>query len=245
MDENIFSVLHKLLEDCESFDDSCKSIFEARLVDFSDYQVFKLAEVAVRRNIVNFDYFSDKLSAGKYLVLKDWGLYVKANPLNAAEYSTARISANERYLADGGKSLARLLIAAIDKKIPFSAVRIGDGEGRFLNSYVKYPGFEKYFEEVANSVWFWNSQDKPRIYSDFYQTMRQSFLNSDVLGCSPLSRVRMEWLRGCLGYVGVHASNVFCTDNFDKISYLAPNWFNAELEAVKFFEEIAEREIFI
>lgn len=212
---------------------------------FDDYRKFKIAEVLVRRKIVAVDHFLNKISPTKYAVLVDYFEYLNSNPLPLAKSLVRDIESYKKYMTDGGHSISEMIIEAVEKKIPFSATRIGDGEGRFLYKFSEYPGFQKYFQEVANSVWFWNSMEKPDINSVFFDQLRSSFLRSDIVGFNPFSRVEMEWGNGCLGYVGVNSSNLFLSENKSKISFVAPNWFNVELQNVGFFDKIRDHEIFI
>ena len=140
----------------------------------------------------------------------------------------------ERWLAgDHGISLRdaeELIVSAINNQRPFSFIRMGDGEGRWMFEFDANSALAAHSNKTARNVWFWNSRTFPP--EEFWNELRKSYLDADLVGINPGFRIRFEASQSehsdvhVLGYVGVILGNQYI---FQKKSSPAawraiPNW---------------------
>jgi|GEM_PF-5333639 len=85
--------------------------------------------------------------------------------------------------------LAIQIIYHIENKIPFSLIRLGDGEGNFLDYNQEYKDYETIDREATQKIWW----GKTPINSKIWQQMEADYLlaikNADCLGIPELFRL--------------------------------------------------------
>ena len=161
-------------------------------------------------------------------LINEFSTFVAEHPV-ADEYAEA-----ERWLAgDHGISVRdaeELIVSAINNQRPFSFIRMGDGEGRWMFEFDANSALAAHSNKTARNVWFWNSRTFPP--EEFWNELRKSYLDADLVGINPGFRIRFEASQSehsdvhVLGYVGVILGNQFI---FQKKSSPAewraiPNW---------------------
>ncbi len=206
--------------------------------NFADLEVlFHVNQFLVRNNfpLINFSsMFSDHQN-----LLTLYSDYLRNNPLDQAVAIAKKLEKSEKYV--DGERVFRKIIEAKNKKVGFSVLRIGDGEGRFVTDYrFDSPVLESYFNFVAKNIWFWSSREFPSII--LKENLPASFGACDVLGFSPSLRVDLEYHNNFLGYAGVVEGNRFCADVLSKNDAVnvATNWINQELAWCGFYDSINE-----
>jgi hypothetical protein len=134
-------------------------------------------------------------------------------------------------------AVGKRLLQAIRDGEPFLFTRIGDGEGRFLKNLENYPRLATETQRVSKVVWFWNSTFVPG--SDFFEFLKEAYLDSDILGVNPPYRVEFEARNSWIGYAGVVIGNLFANENLQNRKFLmVENWALAVLEKNGFFNDL-------
>lgn len=96
---------------------------------------------------------------------------------------------------------------ALETKIGFSFLRMGDGEGRFVGSYSEFPDLFKISRKIAENVWFSSSQIWPE--DTFFQSLEQAYANASMAGYCPSYRINLEYGNIWYGYFGCVIGNEF------------------------------------
>jgi hypothetical protein len=119
------------------------------------------------------------------------------------------------------KELASDVQTCLDTNKPYSYVRMGDGEGRYLADFSAYPNLSALTAKIAKRIWFWSSESLPD--RAFMEELRNAYFYSDVVGVNPPYRVRMESKHLLVGYCGVVFGNKFVRDKCLNSRFSA-NW---------------------
>jgi hypothetical protein len=156
--------------------------------------------------------------------------------------------AHARALADSGKwstaqEVGACILGARAAGRPFSYVRIGDGEGRYVADLEPWPSLQELSLRTAQRVWFWNSTAPPD--GSFKARVRNALLGSDFLGVTPLYRVERMVNEGVLGSVGIVLGNAFAVEHLSELPGVCANWVNVELNEQGFYERLGGKVNFI
>ena len=161
-------------------------------------------------------------------LINEFSTFVAEHPV-ADEYAEA-----ESWLAgDHGISLSdaeELIVSAINNRRPFSFIRMGDGEGRWMFEFDADSALAAHSNKTARNVWFWNSRTFPP--EEFWNELRKSYLDADLVGINPGFRIRFEASQSehsdvhVLGYVGVILGNqyIFQKKTSPAAWRAIPNW---------------------
>lgn|GEM_PF-2792988 len=157
--------------------------------------------------------------------------YIEVNPLEYALENWNQIINSGRFIDIN--EFEQLIVNKVKNVEPFSFIRIGDGEGRFIDS--QYPQeLKNRIDFIAENVWFWNSSSFPD--HEFFEIFVNSCKNSDVLGLNPANRIKFEFFNSLMGYVGVLEGNKFGLNSPD-VNYVE-NSITVPLDNKKFIDKL-------
>lgn len=174
-------------------------------------------------------------------LFEDFRRFLKIHPHRKIRDETKQLIESNKFLS--ADSVMKRVQSAIENKLPLSLLRIGDGEGRFLLSLEDFKALKSHTVEKAKQVWFWNSTTIPG--DEFYERLRMSYVNADIVGLTPLYRIDRAGNEGILGTVGVFLGNEFLWLNRDRVSNYTNNWVNVDLDRLGLFRSLEGKVNFI
>lgn len=177
------------------------------------------------------------LSDSKRRLLDEAAAFYEAYPASkCAALASARLSETSSDFMEVRK-VAQFIAAAVQEHRPLSLVRLGDGEGRFVDSLENYPEIATGSREIARRVWFWNSVDFPE--QSFFEELKGAYLDADIVGINPAQRITFEFHNSIPGYVGVVKGNQFIFDQgVKKGRYVTHNWATVTLQSMDFYRRL-------
>lgn len=177
------------------------------------------------------------LSEADYKEICEYKQYVADEPAEYHIHKAQDLLNSSRGVDFSG--LGSMIMHAIAERKPFSFLRMGDGEGRFVSDISKYPIHEAESCEIAKRIWFWNSRVFPSKL--FFDQLRASYISADVVGVNPPFRIELELRNLPIGYIGVTMGNKFIIDNLNQSnSRLTENWALQLLEKKGFFADLCQ-----
>ncbi|HRF08159.1 MAG TPA: hypothetical protein PL193_05875 [Xanthobacteraceae bacterium] len=149
-------------------------------------------------------------------------------------------------LAIDSATAGKKVLDAVTRTIPLSLLRMGDGEGRFVQALDGLPATKRCADQIAKRIWFWNSDTPDNTY---WEKLRDAYRSADIVGVHPPFRVNLEYRNSMQGYIGVVNGNRFLLDASSQTSSFnrTVNWLFSDL-GVGFFAElfsIADRIYFV
>ena len=206
----------------------CKSLF----VDATPYQTELFATFEER--VEGFSEFTKSLPPDRQGFLSEMKKFWAKYPIDQQLASVERAEAN----CMSEEHIVSAITAAVESSTPFSLVRMGDGEGRFVGGGL-HGHLGKEASSIAKRIWFWNSTYP---HASFWTLLDKAYLNADVVGYNPPYRLRLALRNSSIGYTGVVLGNNFILDNFDTETgfKLARNWVLASL-GKEFFVKLISR----
>ncbi len=162
--------------------------------------------------------------------------YYQLNSVAGAKQIVSAMTAVPIFLHP--KQFVELIEDAIQDRIGFSFVRIGDGEGRFLGTRLSaYPAIWGETVAIAKRIWFWNSSEFPP--PAFFSLLEDAYLRASIVGINPIYRLELESRNSLIGYVGVTNGNRFMYEHLSNYKgVLCNNWDNVVLDNMNFYRRL-------
>lgn len=169
-------------------------------------------------------------------IAEEFRAFLESNPVPLRADEAARWLGSERALSF--EDAADEVISAIRSQSPYSFVRMGDGEGRFMFNLDKHPGIRGRTLSTAQNIWFWNSSYFPT--QEFFDELGNAYLNADLIGINPPYRIELKSRNDILGYLGVINGNKFVFSKSSGKSRIIENWAPALWDRANFFMRLFE-----